>query len=221
MIEANEAVADTGGAGFYRGGNAQRTRYHFLNRGEISIHDDRWFTYPWGIDEGQPGQRSRKTLLRYSVDPKNPPIVPLASKCDGIMVEPGDVLEYVTWGGGGLGDPLTRPADKVAADVKRKLVSVSGAEKNYGVVVDPSTLSVKTIETESLRAEMKTVRPESTAIYNRGASMAYLRQNCLEETGLPAPKPQWEDKPYGPHMVIPNVQQWYAAKQESGDWILE
>lgn len=43
-LEVNEAVADSGGAGFHRGGNAQKTLYRFLCAGEFSLHDDRWFT---------------------------------------------------------------------------------------------------------------------------------------------------------------------------------
>jgi N-methylhydantoinase B len=31
-------------------------------RGQISIHDDRWLTYPWGVNGGLPGARSRKLL---------------------------------------------------------------------------------------------------------------------------------------------------------------
>lgn len=41
-LEANESLADSGGPGYYRGGNAQRTLYRFLQRGEFSLHDDRW-----------------------------------------------------------------------------------------------------------------------------------------------------------------------------------
>lgn len=42
----------------------------------------------------------------------------------------------MTWGGGGLGDSLTRPAKVVALEVKRKLVSFQGAREGYGVVVN-------------------------------------------------------------------------------------
>lgn len=124
-IEANEALADTGGVGFYRGGNAQRTLYRFLFCGEFSLHDDRWFTKPWGIDGGSPGARSRKILHKYSKvkgEEKVESIV-LPSKCDHVIVAPNDLLEWITWGGGGLGDPLTRPAEKVAMEVRRKLVT--------------------------------------------------------------------------------------------------
>ena len=102
-LEANEALADSGGAGFYRGGNAQRTLYRFLARGEFSLHDDRWFTKPWGIKGGKPGMRSRKVFYEYSKckEGEEPKPVTLPSKCDHIKVAPGDLLEWVTWGGGG------------------------------------------------------------------------------------------------------------------------
>jgi N-methylhydantoinase B len=35
-----------------------------LEPGEISIHDDRWLTYPWGVNGGEPGMRSTKRLVR-------------------------------------------------------------------------------------------------------------------------------------------------------------
>lgn len=95
-IEANESVPDSGGAGFYRSGNAQRTLYRFLCRGEFSLHDDRWFTKPCGIRGGKPGSRSRKILYRYSMSLESPPIQILRSKCDHIRVDPGDLLEWVT-----------------------------------------------------------------------------------------------------------------------------
>lgn len=74
------------------------TDYRFLAYGEISLHDDRWLTKPWGVNGGEPGQRSRKTLIQYSVDEVNPPRVALPSKADYIQVQPGDVLEWRTWG---------------------------------------------------------------------------------------------------------------------------
>ena len=61
-----EAIADSGGAGLHRGGNGVRTAYEFLEPGEISIHDDRWFTYPWGVNSGAPGSRARKILERMT-----------------------------------------------------------------------------------------------------------------------------------------------------------
>lgn len=221
-IEANEALADTGGAGFYRGGNAQRTLYRFLARGEFSLHDDRWFTKPWGIDGGKPGIRSRKILYKYSSGEANPQGIPLPSKCDHIQVMPGDLLEWITWGGGGMGDPLTRPAEKVALEVHRKLVTVEGAKKLYGVVVDPDTYEVCESETTALRTELAAQNVDKEKpLYDRGGTLEELRASCLEETGHAPPEPQWIKDPYGPHVSVPYVKNWYKTMREKGGWDLE
>jgi len=39
-------------------------------------------------------------------------------------------------GGGGYGDPHKRPAERVADDVARGLVSIEAAREHYGVAVD-------------------------------------------------------------------------------------
>ncbi|OOF90187.1 hypothetical protein ASPCADRAFT_135380 [Aspergillus carbonarius ITEM 5010] len=218
-IEANESVADSGGPGYYRGGNAQRTLYRFLARGEISLHDDRWFTKPWGLKGGKPGQRSRKILYRYSQGADGPVTQVLPSKCDHVRVNPGDLLEWVTWGGGGLGDPLTRPAERVAMDVRRKLVTVEGARRGYGVLLNEHGL-VSAQETEELRASMQD-SSTSGSIYDRGGSLDELRQSCLQETGLIAPIPPWEVEPYGPHTGLEYVKHWYSTKQQERGWELE
>ncbi|KAL5002629.1 Hydantoinase/oxoprolinase-domain-containing protein [Aspergillus recurvatus] len=217
-IEANESVPDSGGAGFYRGGNAQRTNYRFLARGEFSIHDDRWFTKPWGIRGGKPGARSRKILYRYSKSQDTPPVEVLPSKCDHIRVDPGDLLEWITWGGGGLGDPLTRPAEKVALEVRRRLVTIQGARDNYGVVVNLESLGVDEAETEALRKSMMAARGEADQGYDRGGSLEELKESCLKETGLPPPSPQWEQELYGPHVALPYVQDWYSRMKEVKGW---
>ena len=37
-----------------------------LADGHIGIHDDRWLTFPWGVNGGKPGQ----DLLRFCIDMK-------------------------------------------------------------------------------------------------------------------------------------------------------
>ena len=70
-IDVYETIADSGGAGLHRGGNGIAHRLRFLEPGEISIHDDRWFTYPWGVNGGVPGLRSTKTLVRKDGSEEN------------------------------------------------------------------------------------------------------------------------------------------------------
>ena len=224
LIEANESVADSGGPGFFRGGNAQRTLYRFLSEGEVSVHDDRWFTKPWGVNGGMPGTRSRKAIYRQNSWGTEKAIrEALPSKCDYVHVKPGDVLEWITWGGGGLGDPLTRPAEKVAMEVHRRLVTIEGAKRNYGVVVDAEDFSVDVAATEELRAKMKSERLKEYNMlsYNRGGTNDELAAKCFEETELPAPKPLWESDPYGPHVSLPYVKEWYKKMRETKGWVLD
>ncbi len=179
-IEAYETLADTGGAGLHRGGNALRVGYRFLEPGQISIHDDRWLTYPWGVNGGLPGARSRKIMIR-----KNGKKELLPSKCDRIPVAEGDLLYFDTWGGGGWGDPLKRPAEKVAFDVEAGLVSREGA-KRYGVVIKPN-YTVDEKATTALRAKMAKKRGK-TKLFDFGGTIPELKKSCKKETGLEPPK---------------------------------
>lgn len=182
-IESYETLADTGGAGLHRGGNGLRVSYRILADGEISIHDDRWLTYPWGVSGGEPGERSRKELLRADGTRQM-----LPSKCDNIRVSAGDLLLFDTWGGGGWGDPFKRDPAKVLTDVRRGLVSVDGARR-YGVVIVND--AVDQAATDELRAASIDARGP-VPLFDRGGSLEELKARCLEETGLPAPAtPTW------------------------------
>lgn len=208
-IEIVDTVADSGGPGFYRGGNAQRIYWRFLEPGEISIHDDRWLSKPWGVLGGEPGARSTKVLVRYSQDVENPPREALGSKQDHIKVHPGDVLEWVTWGGGGWGDALERDPETVALEVRRRLVTVDGARR-YGVMLH-SDLSVDRGGTERLRKDMAALAARSVSkaeVFNRGGTWVELKANCLAETGLPAPKAPWEVDLRGPMTKLPYFREW-------------
>ena len=178
------SIADSGGAGFFRGGNGILMTYEFLNSGIISIHDDRWFTYPWGVNGGEPGERSKKILRRADGSEEV-----LPAKCDGIEVFEGDQLDYITWGGGGWGNPLERETSLIALEVKQGLVSSKGAFENYGVKVNDD-YSIDEAATTKRRAEMAKNLPEG--IFNYGPDMDSLRENCLRDTGLEAPiQPSW------------------------------
>ena len=179
-IETYETIPDSGGPGKHRGGNGLRIGYRFLEPGEISIHDDRWLTYPWGVNGGLPGARSRKTLLRQDGSR-----TPLPAKVDRIRVEAGDLLIADTWGGGGCGDPLERDPDKVRFDVEAGLVSREGARR-YGVVIGADG-AVDLTATGKLRAQMAKQRGP-VALFDRGfRSIEELKARCLEETELPPP----------------------------------
>ena len=181
VIERYQTVADSGGPGFFRGGNGIDITYRFLEPGEVSIHDDRWFTYPFGVNGGLPGARSRKLLRRVDGTEEV-----LPSKCDHVKVGVGDMLQYVTWGGGGWGDPLDRDPALVALEVDRGLVSREGARR-YGVVLT----SDGEVDEEATKAAREGLRAERGDIrmFDFGPDLDRLRAACQAETGLPAPQP--------------------------------
>lgn len=186
LIEKYESVADSGGPGLNRGGNGIHMTYRFTQDGEISIHDDRWFIPPWGVNGGLPAKRSWKKLERADGTE-----IALGSKMDKVRVKNGDLLHYVTWGGGGWGDPLKRDPDLVALEVRRGLVTRGGA-LDYGVVLDENG-AVDSAKTDAMRLEMAEKRGEP-GIFDYGPSIDELRASCEEETGLPAPvQPVWRN----------------------------
>ena len=153
IIESYASVADTGGAGRHRGGNGVEKVYRLLEHGEISIHDDRQRSQPWGILGGKPGAVSGKWLIR--ADGRK---TPLESKVDNVKVAPGDRIVFRTAGGGGWGDPLERDPARVRADVRRRLMSAQAAEREYGVVLTADTLELDTSATEEKRDSIRRSR---------------------------------------------------------------
>ncbi len=188
IIEKYGSEPDSGGAGLHRGGNGINMVYRFTEPGTISIHDDRWFIPPWGVNGGEPGARSWKKLAR-----KDGTVEILGSKTDDVKVEEGDLLHYVTWGGGGWGDPLKRDPELVALEVRRGLVTPKGARR-YGAVVSEGG-DLDAAATEALRDEMAASRP-ALDVFDFGPSIEDLRAGCKADTGLDAPvQPVWRRRP--------------------------
>lgn len=179
-VETYATIPDSGGAGLHRGGNGLSVGYRFLNDGQIAIHDDRWLTYPWGVNGGAPGMRSTKLIIRADGSEET-----LPAKCEGIEVKKGDILYFNTWGGGGWGDPLKREPQLVLDDINRSLASVEGA-KAYGVVINDD-MTVNEGATKTLRATMATARGE-VSLFDFGGDIADIKARSLQETKLPAPQ---------------------------------
>ena len=186
-IERYETVPDSGGAGLHRGGNGIDMMYRFLEPVVIAIHDDRWFVPPWGVNGGQPGARARKVLVRNDGSE-----IVLGNKLEDYPVEAGEMLHFITWGGGGWGDPLDRDPALVVKEIGQGLVTRDGA-RAYGVVVGDDG-AFDAAATEALRGRMRADRPVSDSPFNFGPDIETLRANCEAETGLPAPRqPRWAE----------------------------
>ena len=184
LIERYETEPDSGGAGLHRGGNGIHMTYRFLASGTISIHDDRWFVPPWGVNGGEPGKRARKILEKADGTSQI-----IGNKVEEVRVEEGDQLHFITWGGGGWGDPLERDPALVGKEIVQGLVTAEGA-KAYGVVANEQGV-IDTAATEALRSKMRSERG-ALPLFNYGPGIETLRANCEAETGLKAPvQPVW------------------------------
>lgn len=181
-METYESIPDSGGAGRFRGGNGMRIGYRFLAPGKISIHDDRWLTYPWGVKGGEPGARCKKTIERTDGSHEI-----LANKIDNIKVEPGDYLIFDTWGGGGLGNPLERDLDDIEYDLESGLLTPAGARR-FGAVVAADGVSVDRSASLTLRARTND-SAGTNELFNFGGAIADIIARCEAETGLAPPAP--------------------------------
>jgi len=180
VIRHTKIIPDSGGPGLHRGGNGISIAYEFREPGEISIHDDRWMTRPWGVNGGKAAGRSKRRLNRITGTSEL-----VASKCDRIKVTKGDVLVMDTWGGGGWGDPLKRQAKLVTEDARNGLITRDGA-RDYGVVLD-AAFAVDELATAALRARMA-AEAGSPQSFDFGGTIEELVARCEAETGMPAPR---------------------------------
>jgi N-methylhydantoinase B len=131
---------------------------------------------------GWPGGRSSKILKRADGSEE---ILP--SKCDRVVVEPGDMLVYRTAGGGGWKDRLDRPQEAVARDVSFGLVSREFAKEGYGVVIDDDG-QLDAGATEAERARQRDARGDALA-FDFGPPLEQLLERCEVDTGLTPPVP--------------------------------
>ena len=130
VVESRALRQDSCGAGKYRGGLGLDTRLRNLVEGRWNFERTRRSKCPpWGMAGGTPGSPGGNLLKRAGekkfewITGANIP-VPLNSQ--GIVR---------TGGGGGWGDPLQRPVDRVAEDASEGLISRQAARELYGVVL--------------------------------------------------------------------------------------
>jgi N-methylhydantoinase B len=80
--------------------------------------------------------------------------------------EEGSTFRYLTGGGGGWGDALTRDPERVMRDVRDEYISIETAARDYGVVVlgdpknDPEGLTIDVDATRGRRMELSEQREQ-------------------------------------------------------------
>ena len=148
-------IPDRAGAGKYRGGVPYRRDYLFTeDEAVLQVRSDRRRFRPYGLYGGHAGRPSRNVL-----NPDKEARL-LDSKLT-MHLRRGDVFRHELPGGGGWGDPLDRDPSNVLSDVRNEYISVDGANRDYGVVIDTSTWIVDLVATQNLRESRRRSRGET------------------------------------------------------------
>ncbi|HEY7713743.1 MAG TPA: hydantoinase B/oxoprolinase family protein [Candidatus Binatia bacterium] len=131
-VERFEMVADSGGAGTWRGGLGFVRDYRILaDDVRFSMRTDKHAIAPFGISDGQAGGRGACLVNPGAAEEKS-----LPSRFGDHRLRKGDLVRVLRPGGGGLGDPYRRPVAMVLEDVRQRYVSVERAENDYGVALE-------------------------------------------------------------------------------------
>jgi N-methylhydantoinase B len=147
-----ELIADSGGAGEFRGGLGIRREYLNLADARFSIRSMKHVIPPNGCAGGATGRPGDIWINPDSDDAKR-----LPTRYADYPLRAGDIFRLDTPGGGGHGDPLARDPARVLADVREGAVSAEVAERAYGVVVKRAgrTWAIDEGATQALRAKMR------------------------------------------------------------------
>ena len=121
---------DSGGAGLHRGGVGAVYEIEALSPGttEVALLGERGRVAPVGVTGGAPA--ARNTIAWQSAEGWNTP--PMASKIVGVKIEAGQRVRLESPGGGGWGDPMQRPREAIARDIRLGFVSAECAARDYG-----------------------------------------------------------------------------------------
>jgi N-methylhydantoinase B len=148
-VEGYGLVPDSGGAGTFRGGLGTRRSWRILApEATVNLRTDRFKHSSPGLFGAKPARPSRAVL-----NPGTPEERPLTSKVAGLRLKNGDLVAWEMGGGGGFGDPFARDPQRVLEDVRDGYVTLAAAARDYGVVIDASTMTVDAVATAARRSQ--------------------------------------------------------------------
>lgn len=146
IIERYELITDSGGAGKFRGGLGVRRDYRMHLPGHMISILERCTAPGEGVLGGKTGQPTHgivESSIHGTIHIQKTPATPFAA---------GDLISIRTGGGGGWGNPIERDPAAVLRDVRDGYVSLDAARNDYGVAIDPETLTLDEPATARLRS---------------------------------------------------------------------
>ena len=159
-IEKYGFLADTGGAGKFRGGVGLVREYRVLvDDVYFGVRSDKNLYPPHGLFGGEAGAPSRNVINPGNGEQAVPslPVLPITLRRD-------DVFRHEMAGGGGYGDPLDRDPALVREDVLDDKATTAHARAAYGVVIASGAGAIVDQEaTTALRHEMQALRQARVA----------------------------------------------------------
>ena len=158
IIHQYNLMTDSGGAGKYRGGSGTCWEVEPIDRPMTFVMFGEGRRIPaMGAADAKSGYLNPKV---GRVEFNRGGEIEEVRKNVVATINPGETAANKAPGGGGYGDPFERPIEKVVWDVKNEVVSLQGAEEDYGVVIrDLATLEVDEAATRQLRAGRQSRTP--------------------------------------------------------------
>jgi len=170
-VEWSALAPDSGGAGRQRGGLSMQRGIRLVGpEATYSVLADGAVLPAFGILGGGSGIPVGSHVIRDGGELR----FPTPGKVGGFRLVKDDVLVLQSAGGGGYGDPLERPVERVVGDLRDGYISPAACRERYGVVVRDG-LEVDSAGTGSLRRELAarrlwlTVTATDDTLYLRGA----------------------------------------------------
>ncbi|WP_137180364.1 hydantoinase B/oxoprolinase family protein [Roseomonas sp. AR75] len=128
LVDEYALVADSGGAGRWRGGlGLARQISSRVDGSLLTARGEGYVTDAPGCEGGLPGGLAR---LRHR--PGTPQEAPLPTATTAMRLTAGEAVRIQTPGGGGFGAPSQRDPQGLAADIHDGKVSREAAERDYG-----------------------------------------------------------------------------------------
>jgi N-methylhydantoinase B len=132
LLEEWSLVADTGGAGKYRGGLTSRRVYRVdYDEATFTVSGERGRSAPEGHFGGLAG-----TPFLCSVEKTDGTTTTVAAKGGQTVVRRGERVIVQPAGSGGYGDPMERERERVIGDIADGYISAEAARRLYNVELD-------------------------------------------------------------------------------------
>lgn len=146
VVDGFGYVADTEGAGKYRGSLGIYKQWRFLQPGKVMVRTNRLTRRSDGLAGGHPGELSANILTSAGSQHS----LPCQSHIH-LEVNAGDRIYHRVSGSGGFGEPSRRDPQLVLMDVREGKVSIDQARSRYHVVINAERMTLDEAATARLR----------------------------------------------------------------------